>query len=374
MKKKIIFVVTRSDWGGAQKYVFDCATNLPTDRFESLVVTGGSGALITELQKAGIRVIVMPELVQRIAPLADMRALQQLIRIFALEHPDVVHLNSSKIGGLGAMAARIAGIKKIIFTAHGWPWNEDRSWVEKILFRCAIWCGLFLHETVICVSDAVRRDAPTVCIDTKKYQVIKIGVAAQPLLDKQTARALLEKKYNAAIPKNAYWIGSIAELGNNKGLAFGMHAVRQLDSRTHWFVIGEGTLRKKLELLAKQFHLEERVHFVGAIPNAARLVNAFDCILIPSITEGLGYVALEAGAGTAPVVASNVGGIPEVIVHEQTGLLVPTKNPEAIASAIKKLQYDPVLSAQLAERLHEKIIKEYAMEKMLQQTIACYES
>ena len=107
-RQKILLVITKSNWGGAQRYVYDLATNLPRDRFEVIVACGGSGTLITRLKESGVRVIPLGKLGRDISLGDDLGSFFSLLRILRTEHPDILHLNSSKAGGLGALAGRIA--------------------------------------------------------------------------------------------------------------------------------------------------------------------------------------------------------------------------------------------------------------------------
>ena len=136
---KILFVITKGNWGGAQKYVFDLATSLPKEKFNVSVACGEGEALPKKLVEAGIRVIPIPFLGRDINILNDCSVFFRLIKLFIAERPDVVHLNSSKIGGMGALAARMAFVPKIVFTAHGWTWNEDRSYLSKKIIVFISW-------------------------------------------------------------------------------------------------------------------------------------------------------------------------------------------------------------------------------------------
>src|SRR3989338_454048 len=119
---RILYVITKANWGGAQRYVYDLATAAKEAGHEVAVAVGGTGILTKRLQEASIRTIELP-LRQRRTFLLDLftfGSLFSLIRVFRAERPDVVHLNSAKAGGLGGLAARLAGVPRIIFTAHGW--------------------------------------------------------------------------------------------------------------------------------------------------------------------------------------------------------------------------------------------------------------
>ena len=133
VKKKILFVITKSNWGGAQRYVYDLATHLPKEEFEVAVAFGGTGEvgasaglLEVRLREAGVRIIFLTTFARDIGILREFSAFFELLRTIRAENPDVLHLNSSKAGGLGALSGRIAGLRRIIFTAHGFAPNELR--------------------------------------------------------------------------------------------------------------------------------------------------------------------------------------------------------------------------------------------------------
>ena len=127
--KKILFVITKSNWGGAQKYVYDLANELhrPNAEFEVAVAFGQEGQLAGKLREAGITTHPIRSLQRDVSVIADIKSFFELLRLFKTQKPDIAHLNSSKVGGLGALAARVAGVPKIIFTVHGWPFWETRG-------------------------------------------------------------------------------------------------------------------------------------------------------------------------------------------------------------------------------------------------------
>src|SRR3569832_2114274 len=154
-RQNVLFIITKSNWGGAQKYVFDLATNLPRERFEPVVLCGGAqgsegaGELVAKLTQAGVRVIYIAELGRDLS-IADAAAYRAIRSAFQTEKPDIVHLNSSKAGALGALAAR--GTRRIVFTAHGWPFAERRMLPWKAVAWLGSWVTALFSDTVICVS------------------------------------------------------------------------------------------------------------------------------------------------------------------------------------------------------------------------------
>src|SRR3989344_243972 len=158
MKKKILFAITKGNWGGAQRYVFDLATNLPRDRFEVCVLCGAGEQLEARLKEKNVRVIRLESLNRDVNLAKDAMSFVALYKIFRQEKPDIIHLNSSKIGAIGALTGRLAGIKKIIFTGHGWAWNENRFFVSKILIAFIHWLTILFSHTTIAVSEKVRSE------------------------------------------------------------------------------------------------------------------------------------------------------------------------------------------------------------------------
>jgi hypothetical protein len=155
MRKKILFLITKSNWGGAQRYVFDLATTLDQDIYEPVVALGGNGELLDKLSVAGIRTISLATLQRDISFTKELSFAKELWRTVRIEKPDVFHVNSSKAGGLGCFIGRVAGINRVIFTAHGWAFNEDRPLWQKFIIKKLHWWTVVLSHHTIAVSSAV---------------------------------------------------------------------------------------------------------------------------------------------------------------------------------------------------------------------------
>ncbi|MBI5798365.1 MAG: glycosyltransferase family 4 protein [Candidatus Yonathbacteria bacterium] len=374
-KTKVLFVITKSNFGGAQKYVFDLAVGLPKDQFDVAVALGGTGILIKKLQDQKIRVIPIFSLSRDVNPGSDLTAFFELLKIFRDESPDVVHLNSAKAGGVGALAARLAGVPKIIFTAHGWAFNEERPCWQRVLITFFSWITVVLSHETIAVSDAVKNDTKGWPLVSEKISVIKNGIREPEFLAREDARMHIFAMANIQVPVSAFVVGTIAELHNNKGLSYAIEAFAKLvpeNPNLYYFVLGGGEEKERLEALVEIHNLQGRVFLLGFVDDASRYLKAFDLFLLSSITEGLALVLLEAGLANLPVVASKVGGIPEVIENERTGLLVPTRNPEALAPAIKKLSTSTELRTQLGTALHMKVSRDFSLERIISETTALY--
>ncbi|HEV8677473.1 MAG TPA: glycosyltransferase [Candidatus Paceibacterota bacterium] len=308
MQEKVLYVITKSNWGGAQQYVFDLAAGLPKERFKPVVALGGAGEagakaglLAQKLEGAGIRTIFVRSFMRDISLMKEFSAFSELLHIFKNEKPDVVHLNSSKAGALGGLAARLAGVRKIIFTAHGWPFRENRSPFSRGLLWLASYATGLLATTVVCVSDfdlAQARAMPGV-------RAVRIynGVGEAEFASGESVRALF--------PAGARITGTVGELNRNKNQIALVEAARK-DPDMFVAIAGEGELRGMLEQKIKEYKLEGRVKLLGFVPYG-QVMKGFDVFALPSLKEGLPYVLIQARQAGVPIEANRTGGVVEIL-------------------------------------------------------------
>ncbi len=391
--KKCLLVITKSNWGGAQRHVYNLATTLPKEEYLVSVAFGGTGVaesapgeLAERLATAKIPTHYVRAFARDVSLWSDLRALVEIISLFRQEQPDVVHLNSSKAGGVGALAARIAGIKKIIFTSHGLAWDEDRSPFAKKLIKLFSWCTFALCHAVITITqdnfDRVR--ALPGC--SKKVVLVRNGLPTLSFEVRERARVSLALKTGLVEHSDAgsIWIGTIAELTKNKGLPCLIGAAKLLaehsdtrrfgGQRFHIFIIGGGEQEEMLRSLIIENNLAHCVHLVGFISDAYRYDRAFDIFTLTSVKEGLPTVLLEAGQAGTPVVASDIPGAREIVTDSESGLLFPTKDAAALAEQLTLLINDPALRSRLAKNLQQKVTSQFSIAQMVEETEGIYRS
>lgn len=307
-RRKILFVITKSNWGGAQKYVYDLATALPKGGFAASVAFGAPGLLAEKLSTAGVRTLPIASLQRNLSLSADVQSFLDLIRLFRKERPDIIHLNSSKAGGIGALAARVAGVAggfrpRIIFTAHGWPFKEPRSMAWRAFAWLGSWATALLAHAVIVVSKDDLRVGKRLPCCAHKMHLVYNGLPPLTLGDGSVIRR--------AFPAGVQITGTIGELTANKNQ---IALLEQAKSDPVLFVaiVGEGEERERLEARIRAYHLEDRVKLFGFLP-ASAVLRGFDTFALPSLKEGLPYVLLEAKAAGLPIVANRVGGVGEIL-------------------------------------------------------------
>jgi len=372
--EKVLIIITKGNWGGAQRYVFDLATKLAPERYTVTVAMGEGDGLGKRLTKHAVRILPL-RFSMRDTSTKDWHLFYELFSLIKLERPTILHLNSSKIGILGAIVGRMLGVPRVIFTAHGWASREERPWYVRWTIATLHWLTIVLSHATICVSRDTAHDFLRWPFVEKKISVIHNGVAETQVLPRTSARAELLKYAPSLVQHStsSFWIGTIAELHRNKGIDRVIAALPELLHLSPLFVIiGEGEERVALETQVQTLGLEKSVVFTGAIPDAARLIPAFDLFTLTSRKEGLPYVLLEAGLAGVPVLASEVGGIPELIQTMKGGLLIDASIPRNISAAITLMAADPERTARFAERLKSDVREHFSTAEMVRKTAELY--
>lgn len=368
-KKKVLFAITKANWGGAQRYVFDLATHLPKDAYNVSVVSQKKGTLIEKLHKENIRTLSVPHLERDISFLKEVAVFFSLIKILRRERPDVFHINSSKIGGLGALAGQIVGIPRVIFTAHGWAHTEDRGIIARTVILFFHYLTILFSHTTIAVSHTVK-DQITPSFLRKKITVIHNGIATPLHIKKEEELRAFRLKNN--IPDDAFIVGTISELHKNKGLSYAIDALPFTPKDIHFIVMGEGEEREHLTKKIKESRLEKRVHLLGHVPEASSYLPLFDIFLLSSTKEGFPYALLEAGAASLPVIATKVGGIPELIHEKESGILIPPRNPKEIGAALSFMKEHKDKAVSFGKALNTKVREVFSLTQMVERTEKLY--
>lgn len=391
---KILYLITKSNFGGAQRYVFDLATEMQKRGEDVIVAFGGEGALATKLGEAGVQALQIPRLERDVNLLADVKTFFFLLDLYAREQPDIIHLNSSKIAALGALTGRLYNSwahilrflgkgghpARIIFTGHGWAFNEERSDFQRFIIGIIHWLTIRLVHQTIAVSNKTREQVGVLPFSWHKLVVIHNGVGKLTFLPRERAQQTILAQTpweTKTFTQRSVVIGTLAELHKNKGLNFAIEGLAQLKKQTSipfvFIVLGEGEEREVLQKQITEAGLDEQVLLAGYKERGSELLLAFDIFLLPSITEAFPYAILEAGKAGIPTIASNVGGIPEIIDDMNSGILIHSRNGGEVARALKFLIENPDRRIQFGEAIATRIANRFNLETMTEETLALYQ-
>ncbi len=374
-RKKILYVITKSNFGGAQRYVYELATNLPKETFEVAVAFGGDGLLKQKLTDAGIRTYTIRNFERNISIIKEIGAMCELLHIMRTLKPDIVHLNSSKAGGSGAFIARLCGIRNIIFTAHGWPFFEDRSKLSRSFIWLLSYLTVLLTHHTITVSQHDTDNARMPFV-TKKIHMIHTGVSQIAYKERMAARTALFDAAKIKQHVDNVWAVAVSEHTKNKNLGMLIDALATYNTtsphRIFLTLIGDGEATEQLRKKIVDTHSGDYVYITGYVDDARSYLHAFDLFVMPSLKEGLPYGLLEAGnAGLFPI-ASAVGGIPEVVTADVEGILIDPHDTTSLVRAFHQYTGNQNLTEHMRTAFHKKIVLEFNFEVMLKKTFALY--
>ncbi len=386
MKEKILYLVTQSEFGGAQIYVSTLALNLNKEKYMVEVAVGqpATEPWLKELENNSIKVWRLKHVVRELNLWHDFMSGWELFFLFLHAQPNIIHLNSSKVGSTGSVVGwiykKILRKKlKIIYTVHGFVFQEPMAawrkfyylWSEKIAsqFRDKIIC-VSEHDKIIGLNQKIARP--------NKFVVIHNGIDLKNLnfLPPQEAQQKLTTLTNLASNTNQQklWCGTVANLYPAKGLGDLILAAEKITAKNKniiFVIIGEGQEREKLENLIKKYHLENNFFLTGNLKQAASYLKAFDIFILSSVKEGLPYTLIEALTAGLPIIATTVGGNPEIVENNINGILVAPHQPAQIATAIEKIILNPTLGDKFKTNNLEKV-KQFEIDNMLEKTQKVY--
>ncbi len=361
---RVLLAITKSELGGAQRYVEQLVRLLPRHGFEPVVACGGNGWLVDRARAAGAKVIQVRGLsaARTFQGLSELRTLGELGRIIRDGDYDVVHGNSTRAGFLARLAAHRARVPVVVFTAHGFFFEERMNGFRRATYAAAERLAARWSDAIITVSEADRTAAVRAGLcPAEKLITIRNGLDQDHLLRLRQDRAHAGRPALASGESSSYLVGTLANLYPTKGLdhlVAAMADVQKVEPSARLVVVGEGPERLRLEALVRVHGVEGSVTFLGRMADPWRVLSGVDLFVLSSTKEGLPFALIEAMAAGLPIVATRVGGIPEVLVDGRSALLVPPGDPGALSQAICRLLREPRLATALGEEAQHAFLRD----------------
>lgn len=353
---RIVHIITRMIVGGAQENTrFNCLDLVRDYGDDVTLITGPSlgaeGSLLDKYQDPDLKTILVPELIRSIRPWTDLRAVRILQKHLTQLRPDVVHTHSAKAGILGRSVAWKLKIPCVVHTVHGAPFHPYQAWpVRKFYQICERWAARRCHR-LISVADAMTDLLVEAKIaERSKFVTIYSGMDIEPFLNADQNRLQLRK--DLGIRPEDIVVGKIARLFHLKGhqylLACAQRVV-QADPRIRFLLVGDGILRESLEKEIASMGLKNHFIFTGLVPphEIPDLIGAMDMLMHVSLREGLARALPQALLAGKPVISYDIDGAKEVVIEDQTGILLPPKSIQPLGDAILKLANDADLRTRL---------------------------
>ena len=336
---KILRIIARLNIGGPALHCIILNSELDPRRYVSLLVTGiespYEGNMYELAQCKKVEPIVIDALGREIFFKEDFRALIRLIRLINLERPDIVHTHTAKAGTLGRIAAKLTGVPIVIHTFHGHVFHSYFGffrtkfflWLERLLAK--------FTDVIITVSEQQRDEIIKYKIaEPEKIIAIPLGLDLKPFINSDTDPNEVRREFS--VPEETKLVGIVARLVPIKNHVCFLEAARLVLAHydnVRFMIVGDGELRGTLEQKARDLGIEDRVIFMGFQYNLQKIYAGLDIIALSSYNEGLPVALIEAMAAGKPVISTEVGGVVDLILDGDNGLLVPSNDPKSLAEA-----------------------------------------
>ncbi len=331
MKTNVVHLVEKLGIGGLEKVLTTLALDLNKEKYNvSVWCLRKGGFFADKLIEEGIDVKILGIYTSR-----NPIGIYKLYKLLKLHKIDLIHTHAYSAGTVGRISAFLAGVSVIIYHNHSVHDHYNKY------YHLVEWVLSFITDRIICVSDIVKRS-------TKETQ----GISAEKLITiyngtsnvcSVSGKAIIKLKQELRIHPEHTVIGTITHMEEHKGVFYLIQSAScflKSGKNLTFLLVGDGTQEEKLKRLCVDLKIEKNVIFTGERSDIPEILSLIDIFVLPSVREGLGLSIIEAMACGKPIIATNVGGIPEVVKDGVSGILVPPKDIEALQDAIVELLDD----------------------------------
>jgi glycosyltransferase involved in cell wall biosynthesis len=352
---------------GVQTVTLEELRRIDRSVFEPWIICQGPGPLTEAAEAAGIQCLYVPDLVRKISPARDSRALFQLRSVLREKQFDIVHTHSSKTGILGRVAGRLAGVPVVMHTVHGYAFPAARGSSERLLFHGIEYLGARCCDAMVVLKEDDRLLARnTLHFAASKLHLLPNGVDVSRYRPRATPERDRLRRERLGIGSGTFAVGMVGRLWPQKNPATLLEAVPKLLAGTKAnvavYFIGDGELRETLEARVAELGLQKRVTFLGWRTDVPELLAALDVFALPSRWEGLPLAILEALSSAVPVVASDIAGNRDAVNNGVDGLLFADGDSNQMAACLSRLANDPNLRRSMSTAGRGKIEADYRLE------------
>ena len=371
---RIARVITRLNIGGPARHV-TILTARSGPEFDGVLLVGEpearEGSLLDDAVAAGTKLVHVPHLRRPLSPLADLQAFVWLLRYFRRERPAIVATHTAKAGSLGRLAAAMAGVPIIVHTFHG---HVLDGYFGRI--RTSVFIGIerflgLLTTRFIAISPEIESDLERLGIGRGKTVVVRLGLELDHLTVEKPGRLRAE----LGVPGGAPLVGIVGRLVPIKAHDLFLAAVSTVAKAhpdAHFAIVGDGELWEELHAAVARLDLADRVHFTGWRSDLAEVYSDLDIVVCCSRNEGTPVSLIEACAAGRCVIGTRVGGIADIISPGVNGLLVPSGDSGALATAIEDLIADPARRKKMGTTGRQMVLERHGSDRMVRELKEVY--
>lgn len=352
MKKIKVLHITQAVIGGTLEYIKLFFTNIDKEKFDVELACPSYGPMKDEIEALGFKVYVI-NMQREINLISDFKAYKELKALIKQVKPDIVHLHSSKAGVIGRFAAYKNKIPNI-YNPHGWSFAMDVSNKKKMAYSlieriCSKYCNYIIN-----ISDDEQKLAIKYKISSEeKMKVIYNGIDVNKYKVVYDRKKVLNE---LNIPEDSFVIGMVGRITRQKSPETFVNIAYKLKDKiknSYFILVGDGELRSEIDELVNKLNISNRVRITGWTNSVNKYISVFNIGMLTSKWEGFGLALTEYMAAQKPVVASDVGGIKNVVINDFNGILVNPKDVNGFCDAIIKIRHD--------SKIRERYIKNGAL-------------
>lgn len=383
MKIKVMRIIARLNVGGPALHTIILNEGLKNNEFDTILVTGrpqkDEGDMAYLAKDKGLNVTIIPELGRNIKLWSDVIALWKLFKIIKKEKPDIVHTHTAKAGTLGRCAAIIGGVPIRIHSFHGHVFHDYFNPVITNIFISIERMFACFTDQIVVVSETVKRD---ICdnfriANRQKVSVIRLGLDLEKFKNIDKAKGIIRKELN--ISKDVLLVGIVGRLTAIKNHKLFFDAIKLLKGETprinaRFLIVGDGELRDYLEGYANSLGIKELVHFMGWRRDLPNVYADLDIVALTSLNEGTPLSLIEAMAAQRAVVATEVGGVADLVEDKKTGWLIKSDDPVRLKEAIAALLNDAALREKMGKAASLQVYEKYSKERLVKDMEGLYKA
>jgi glycosyltransferase involved in cell wall biosynthesis len=372
---KVLRVIARLNMGGPALHVAYLSAGLRDRGYDTTLVAGtlarGEDSMAFVAEELGIDVVRIEELGREISPLRDLRAIVRLARLIRRERPQILHTHTAKAGTVGRLAAMLAGRRRPPVVVHTFHGHVLRGYFGPLRSRFFLLLERWLaaHTTaLIAVGPQVRDDLVAMGVaPADRFTVIRLGIELEQRVRPSHDRRAETRRY-LGVPDDRFmvgWIGRMTAVKRTDDVLAAFKRLRDDGVEACLCMVGDGPDRERLERRAHELGVMRDTLFLGYQEDVAPYYAAFDALVLPSANEGTPVSVIEALAAGTPVVATRVGGVPDVVREGEEGFLVETGATDDLAERLCRLAGDAELRQRLGQSGRERVLKRYSVERLL---------
>lgn len=358
-----------ASYGGGERYLELLCEHLDRSRFRRILICPEPGSFVGRMRERGEDVRVV-----HLEPLMNPFALMRLVRILLQEQVTILQTHGARANFYGRVAGWLAGVPVVISTVHNSLADYETNRLKRWIYSKALRVTRPWTSRIICVSDAIRRDAvqddPAAAGLT---ETVHNGVS-RPMPLERADRSKVRQELGLSDGPLLVTIARLTEQKGHCDLIEALGLLRDRWPQLQCVCVGDGELRKPLESLAAARGLLSMCRFVGSRDDVMDFYAAADVVVLPSHSEGFPFVILEALSMGKPVIATRVNGVPEVIEHMKTGLLVKPRDIAGLAGAIQSLLEHPEYATQLGDAGRAVVDRQFTVDQMVEKTVSVFDA